>query len=97
MSIELVVNNPAPVSASNVVPMVKKPKKPAKKKLTPKQRFRRDVSELGELSDHLFAAADAMSNTELIAFRARVALILEAVRSVKEATDHFVVVTEDAE
>lgn len=102
--LEIVVNNdrsPEPVANGgklppilppNVIPMSapRKPRKPAKKKPTPKQRFVRDITELGELSDHLYAAAQNMSNAELIAYRQRLALIIEAVRTLKEDTEVLV-------
>ena len=104
MTIELVagtdVTDPKP---SNVVPMVKpKPapnprKKPTVKKLTPKALYLRDVSAMGEITDHLHAAGQAMSVRELRAFRARIKLVLENLQKLKEDTEDFVIVEDDTD
>lgn len=100
MAIEIVVNNDGkPITTadgtviSNLVPFAKPKKKRAKqkKKLTPKQLFARDVAEMGEVTDHLHAACQNMTNHELADFRSRMQLVLWALRNLKEDTADFVV------
>lgn len=101
--IELVVNNgdTLPPSAPGVVVPFTKPakksSKPRKKRLTQKELFVRDVSEMGEISDHLFAACQNMDNAERKAFRAYFGPILEAMRQLRQETAEYVVEEEGAD